>query len=159
MKTSAVASSAFSAARPWGRDVSSTTPRLPRFSIVKTGLPGLSAVSGKNWRVASPAGLSTLTTSAPQSARRPAQEGPATHVDHSTTFRPDKSMGRNLGDLGRANASLRGGARQGGGGKRLLVGHDPGAGAFSWAENQEAKSMSSILALSGGLVILAAAST
>ena len=88
MKMSAWRSRAIKASRPSGRDVSSTTPRLPRFSMVKTGLPGLSAVSGKKARVASPTALSTLITSAPQSARIPAQLGPATQVDHSTTFSP-----------------------------------------------------------------------
>src|SRR5581483_9992468 len=57
------------------------------------GLPGLSSVSGAKVRMMSPAALSTLITSAPQSAISPAQPGPATQVDHSTTFRSDNSIG------------------------------------------------------------------
>src|SRR5512135_2696018 len=91
MKTSASLSSASRAARPSGLPTSSTTPFLPRFSLEKIGLPGLSSVSGQKPRVASPAALSILMTSAPQSAITAAQPGPATQVDHSTTLRSDSN--------------------------------------------------------------------
>src|SRR5471032_56796 len=98
---------AIRAARPSGLPTSSTTPFLPRFSLEKIGLPGVSAVSGQKVRVASPAALSILMTLAPQSAITAAQPGPAIQVDHSTTLRSDsRGMGGSL-RLGVANIVAR----------------------------------------------------
>ena len=63
--------------------------RLPRLSISKTGLEGMSPPSMYwNIRPGSPPMGSTLTTSAPQSARMPPAAGPATHTPSSTTRIP-----------------------------------------------------------------------
>src|SRR5512139_1318485 len=67
---------------------SSTTPRLPRFTLAKTPLmPGSGPAEMK--RVLSPAGGSTLITSAPMSAMIWVQYGPITIAVRSTTRTPD----------------------------------------------------------------------
>ena len=63
--------------------------RLERLSISNTGLVGRSPPSIR-WNIlqGSPEGGSSLTTSAPQSARMPPAAGPAIHTPSSTTFTP-----------------------------------------------------------------------
>ena len=75
MNTSAVASSRCIASRPSSVSRSRTTDRLPRLSRSNGGLgrsPRPPAVTASIRRIGSPAGASTLMTSAPQSAMIPA---------------------------------------------------------------------------------------
>src|SRR5215212_9902769 len=88
--TSAPARSRSSTSRPRSDPRSSTTARLPRLSSSKTALTSSGPPPSMRWncRAGSPEGGSTLTTSAPQSARIPAAPGPATHTPSSTTRIP-----------------------------------------------------------------------
>ena len=63
---------------------------LPRLSISNGGLTGMAAPSAlaNRPRNGSPVGGSILTTSAPQSARIAAHDGPATQTPISTTLMP-----------------------------------------------------------------------
>ena len=72
-----------------GLSRSRTTLRLPRLSSEKAGLGmSLSMPNDPNTRrIGSPAGGSTLMTSAPQSAKSAAAEGAATQTPSSTTRR------------------------------------------------------------------------
>src|SRR6266404_5025051 len=69
--------------------------RLPRLSSSKGGLIGMSTPRPrrKRPRNGSPSGGSILTTSAPQSARMPPADGPATQNPSSTTRRPSIGPG------------------------------------------------------------------
>src|SRR5437870_7464269 len=86
---------------------SSTTLRLPRLSNAKVGFSVTEAP--RDWysaREGSPAGGSTLITSAPQSARIPAAAGAVTQAPSSTTLREarDGSAGRPPSPAGRSCA-------------------------------------------------------
>src|SRR6201988_5371119 len=99
MKTSASSTSARSAVLPTSVRRSSTTLRLPRFTLTKTPLrPGAGPTEMK--RVLSPSGGSILITSAPMSAMICVQYGPITIAVRSTTRTPVSGplgMGRLLG--------------------------------------------------------------
>ena len=76
-------------ARSSGSRRSSTTLRLPRLSRANAGFGMSSPMPSEpnTLRIGSPAGGSTLMTSAPQSASSAAADGAATHTPSSTTRR------------------------------------------------------------------------
>ena len=92
--TSADSSSRSLERRPSSVLRSTATERFPRLSGMKyRPTPG---ATGITYRYASPAGGSTLITSAPRSARSTPQSGPATYCAYSTTRTP--SRGRLIED-------------------------------------------------------------
>ena len=93
-RTSAVATRRRMASRPASVLRSSTMERLPRpRSFHQNATPSSGSIQPIRL-VPSPPGASTLTTSAPKSARYRAQPGPAMTVDMSTTRRSASGIGR-----------------------------------------------------------------
>src|SRR2546425_12931651 len=91
IRKSASRASRCRASRPAGSSRSSVTERLPAFQAVHERLvsgPGLSPGKGPRHRAGSPAGGSTLITSAPRSARILAQRGPSSPERSSTRYGP-----------------------------------------------------------------------